>query len=271
MTMTTDTRGHHIPLDGALNFRDFGGYKNQHGGYIRPGYFFRSDKLNTLSDDDHGKIDKLAIDAIFDLRRPDEREFAPTRWMTDSATTIHACSLIPPESSAKAMMQEAAQYIEHPDPAKTMMQQLYAKIVTASHSRQYLNQIFTHLLEQPGKPILVHCSGGKDRTGVTCALIQWALGCDQQTIYDDYMLSKSLYCDRVDSNAKFQQMAKGNNDDTLKPEWIQAIMSVFPDYLDAMFEAILDEYEGIEDYLVKGLGLPSDSPQRLQELYVLKL
>jgi len=266
-----DTRGHHIPLQGALNFRDFGGYKNQDNGYIAPNFFFRSDKLDKLTDDDHAVLDKFNIEAIFDLRRPDEQEYAPTRWLPNTSTTIHSCSLIRPEHSTRALMKQSEKFADQNDPAQAMMQELYRQLVIDPQSRKFLAQIFMHLLTRPKQPMLVHCSGGKDRTGVTCALILWALGCDQHTIYADYMLSKSLYCDQVDSTAKFQQMAKGNNDDALNPLWIKAVMSVFPEYLDAMFDAILADFEGIDDYLEKGLGLPSDTPKRLQDMYVIRV
>jgi protein-tyrosine phosphatase len=258
----------HIALEGALNFRDFGGYKTQQGGHIKSGHFFRSDKLNTLSDNDHQILAPLEIASIFDLRRPDECEYAPTRWIPQSKTQTHYYSLIKPENSTAAMMQKVSHLKDSENAGKEAMKWLYGQLILEPTSRAYLANIFNYLLNNPSQKILVHCSGGKDRTGVTCALIQWVLGCDQATIYEDYLLSKTLYSDRVDSQAKFQQLAKVEEKSGLKPEWIEAIMAVSHHYLDAMFETLLENYNDVEDFLETGLQLEKHSPERLREYYV---
>lgn len=267
MTMQSNKK-RHIALDGALNFRDFGGYSTQQGGTIKRGHFYRSDKLNTLTDKDHKTLAPLNIASIFDLRRPDECEYAPTRWIPESATTTFFYSLIKPENSTQAMMQKVAHLKDSDDAGVEAMKWLYGQLILEPSSREYLGKIFTYLLNHPTEKILVHCSGGKDRTGVTCALIQWVLGCDQATIYQDYLLSKSLYSDKVDSMAKFQQLAKVEEKSGLKAEWIEAIMSVSHQYLDAMFETLLENYNDIDDFLTQGLNLQKGSLATLRRYYL---
>ncbi len=40
-----------------------------------------------------------------------------------------------------------------------------------------------------GKPGLIHCYAGRDRTGILCAILQWLLGCESEDIFRGYMMS----------------------------------------------------------------------------------
>jgi hypothetical protein len=51
-------------------------------------------------------------------------------------------------------------------------------------------QILLHLANEPSKPLIIHCTGGKDRTGVICALILSLCGVDDETIAYEYSLTE---------------------------------------------------------------------------------
>lgn len=46
-----------------------------------------------------------------------------------------------------------------------------------------------HLLTRPGDPLLVHCTAGKDRTGVVCALILALAGVEDRLVAEEYALT----------------------------------------------------------------------------------
>lgn len=46
-----------------------------------------------------------------------------------------------------------------------------------------------HLANSPDKPLIVHCTAGKDRTGVLCALILSLCGVDDDTVAYEYSLT----------------------------------------------------------------------------------
>jgi protein tyrosine/serine phosphatase len=50
--------------------------------------------------------------------------------------------------------------------------------------------ILLHLANEPEKPLIVHCTAGKDRTGVLCALILSLCGVDDETVASEYELTE---------------------------------------------------------------------------------
>ncbi len=65
----------HIQFEGALNFRDLGGYRTQEGRRLRWRRLFRSDKLHLMTDEDIVQArDNLGIRTVIDLREPESVE-----------------------------------------------------------------------------------------------------------------------------------------------------------------------------------------------------
>ena len=61
------------------------------------------------------------------------------------------------------------------------------------------------LASDDGTPALFHCTAGKDRTGMTAALLLSVLGVDEETILDDYELSAVHYTDQQMSRLKLRR------------------------------------------------------------------
>ena len=62
-----------VPLQGANNFRDLGGYRCSDGRHIRSGRIFRSDHLGNLTPEDQQLLRQLNVKTVIDLRRERER------------------------------------------------------------------------------------------------------------------------------------------------------------------------------------------------------
>lgn len=62
-----------IKLDGAVNFRDAGGYRTTTGQWVKMGEVYRSDALDKLTANDLAKLQRLRVKTVFDLRMADER------------------------------------------------------------------------------------------------------------------------------------------------------------------------------------------------------
>ena len=67
-----------IRLPGAINLRDFGGYRTSDGRRIRRGLLFRCGAMHMIEPEYHDAFADLDIGVICDLRRDDEVEMSPT-------------------------------------------------------------------------------------------------------------------------------------------------------------------------------------------------
>lgn len=97
-------------------------------------------------------------------------------------------------------------------------------------------------------PALLHCTAGKDRTGVLMAILLLALGVDSEQVFADYMRSEVFA--RI-SKADPDLMAASQKMLGFAPseETVHALIEVRPEYLNAALSAIKDGWGGIEGYL----------------------
>jgi protein-tyrosine phosphatase len=167
--------GRHIQVGGTSNLRDVGGYPTQAGGTVRWRTLFRSDGLHRL--DEHGVAWLAGLDlrTIVDLRADIEVEQAPSAVAGLPARVVRTpmvrdLSVLPVSdlsSIYRYMVEECG------DSIAAAVRQLCA----------------------PGAlPALVHCSAGKDRTGIVMALVLATVGVPDEIIGADYALS-SVYLD----------------------------------------------------------------------------
>jgi protein-tyrosine phosphatase len=167
------TPDRHVPLAGASNFRDFGGYPTQAGGAVRWGRLWRSDRLSELTAADHSRLAPLGIRHVYDLRRPSEVAAAPTNWAGPGAPVLLHRPLFLDETGPSVFHRIAENEAARHDAglSRQIMAQLYARLVSEAGALAIYREMFAHLAEPEAAPAPFHGSAGKDRTGVTCALI----------------------------------------------------------------------------------------------------
>lgn len=239
-----------VPLAGAMNFRDVGGYQTADGRFVRWGKIYRSAALSGLTPEDLAKIEALGIDYVYDLRSVGERRDQPTRWPETGATLAS----LDYELDISGFM---AVFADGPsaEKARAAMTAFYPAVVD-SHKAQF-SAIFAELLAGDDGAVLYHCSAGKDRTGVQTALILSALGVDRETVIEDFLLSNQHHKMSADSGP----MAG------VPPEVLEVLGGVERPYIEAFFAEIDRRYGDVEGYLAAELGVDSAGIQRLRTLY----
>jgi protein-tyrosine phosphatase len=156
-----------IELAGVLNFRDVGGYPVASGGSVRWRTLFRSDALHRLDSAGVAAVTGLGLRTVIDLRTQLEVDQEPSPVggrVTHIPLLTGDFQGVPLELGG-----------------------LYRYFVDACGG-----QIAAAIAEVCGDdalPALVHCSAGKDRTGVVIALILAVLGVPDKLIAADYALS----------------------------------------------------------------------------------
>ncbi|MGE4512917.1 MAG: tyrosine-protein phosphatase, partial [Chryseobacterium sp.] len=138
--------------------------------------------------------------------------------------------------------------------AEKRMLDFYKDYVT--ENPEIIKKIIAKILES-NKPVLYHCTAGKDRTGIITALILTILKFDKETIYNDYLLSnnyrKKLINKRLNLAENLHFLYPKMDIKVLeKLSWVETA------YLDASFNQINKEYGSTEKYIQDVLGINED-------------
>lgn len=174
MTTTTEdaalgTANRPIAVDGTYNFRSTGGYSAS-GRTVRDGKLFRSDGLHRLSDAGRASITELGIRMVIDLRDRTELEQSPSR--------LEGLSL---DSRHNPIFEEG----RVPGAAESITLLDIYRLMISRHAQRLTDAV--RLIADSGTdPVLVHCTAGKDRTGVVIALALLAAGVDRELVVSDY-------------------------------------------------------------------------------------
>ncbi len=229
----------------ARNLRDVGGLPTVDGHRIRRGVLYRSGRLTGPSE---GLAD-LGIRTVIDLRSSAERVGGPVE--ADGIETRHLGDAFSLPAGGPAPEELEALLGEHG--AAVLMQHLYAGLIATPA----LADIVASLVD--GAPALVHCTAGKDRTGVVVALVLALVGVPRDAIVDDYLVS-DLPEHRTEPEALSALVPEWS-------EWWDPLLEARRDYLDAAF-SVIDAHGSVGDYANDVLGIGPEHVAALRRLLV---
>ncbi|MFW6293089.1 MAG: tyrosine-protein phosphatase [Spirochaetota bacterium] len=178
-------------MDRVRNFRELGGYRTVDGKTVRAGMLFRSGHLSRASRADLAAICNRHIAAIVDFRSEGERRKAPGPDLADCGIRTVALPVL--DHVASRGFAETAQRIRSRDFRDSDVDSIMIE-TNRDFALEWTAEFGAFLrlvIESRGTPILWHCTGGKDRTGFAAALILRLLGVDDETIVEDYLISRS--------------------------------------------------------------------------------
>jgi protein-tyrosine phosphatase len=165
--------------DGCLNVRDLGGHPTEDGGTTRPHRVVRSDSVGKLSPAGWDALVAYGIHTVVDLRFDEERAADPPRDVPVEVVHVSILGELDSERLA-ALDRRAAE--EHDEVASTRL--VYLDMLDA-HPERFARAVAA-VADAPEGGVLVHCQGGKDRTGLVTALLLRLAGVDRETIAADY-------------------------------------------------------------------------------------
>jgi protein-tyrosine phosphatase len=175
---TVATPGRLLPLVGAYNFRDLGGYPTADGRITRWGRLYRSDTLHELTDDDLALLRDLGLACVVDLRTPKEVERVGRGLLGSEPVRYVNLSVLREEGGEG----RAAPAIRISDTAERYLSYLET-------GRFALVEALGIMADPDSYPLVFHCQAGKDRTGVLAALVLASVGVERGPIVDDYVLT----------------------------------------------------------------------------------
>lgn len=246
-----------LPLEGAHNFRDLGGYRTADGRSLRWGVLYRSDALSDLTDDDVAYLERLELRRVVDFRSPRERERDADRLPPGPEVALRPIvgdALDPRELeelllSGDASAEELASFL------------IEANRAFVTDFGDVYSDFLRSLAEADELPLLFHCTAGKDRAGFAAALALLAVGVPRETVMRDYLLTNGYSEDHTRSTLRIIRLASLFRTD---PEDVRPLFEARPEYLDAAFETIDTKYGSVDAYLREGLGVDSTLRERLR-------
>jgi protein-tyrosine phosphatase len=231
----------------SLNFRDIGGYQTKDGKFVRWGQVYRSGSLAKLNSADFAYFDALNLQMVCDLRSSHESETYPDR-LPDNPQLQH---YLRPLSDAGTRTERIKALRQYRHRTGELLLLLYQQSFIDENAH-HIGDMLTRIADEANRPTLIHCSAGKDRTGVTTALLLTLLGVPEETIVADYSLSNHAY----------EQIAQIMTPDLRQARWVgvsfakmKPVLLANPTILQETFAYIRSHYGTIEDYLCGKAGV----------------
>lgn len=111
-----------------------------------------------------------------------------------------------------------------------------------------LNAIFAHLASPNPVPIIVHCTAGKDRTGVIVMVLLLLAGCSAETIAKEYTLTQMGLGDawRAEAAGRLSLYPAFQGKDRSS---IERMTSAREDVMLAVVRNLKQEHGDVEKYL----------------------
>jgi protein-tyrosine phosphatase len=179
-----------LDWDGCLNVRDLGGHRTEDDGETRYGAVIRADSIRQLSDEGWAAAVDYGVRSVIDLRMDIELEADPPAELP--VDVLH----MPFFQDDPAAFAEVEAVAERAPDYATATRDVY--LVFLERFRENVGAAVAAVARAPEGGVVVHCMGGKDRTGLVTALLLRLAGVDKEQIAADYAASEERLRPRHD-------------------------------------------------------------------------
>jgi protein-tyrosine phosphatase len=225
----------HLDWPGLVNARDLGGLPLEDG-RVREGALIRSESLTRLDEGGAAALRGAGVSRVLDLRRPGESP--DPHPFAEEAIYLN----LPVEDPADIK--------RHTGP----MVDLYLDMVDARP--ELFAAAVGAIADAPDGAVVVHCAGGKDRTGLVTALALVIAGAEPEVVAADYALTQ----DRL---APLMEQALATVPESERLRFLEYQATPASNILTVL-RHLDDEHGGVEGYLRSG-GLTDEQVGRLRD------
>ena len=171
-------------IRGELNFRQLGGIRMKDGRTVRMNTLYRSGGLHLMNGRELEIVRQRKIRIVLDLRDRWSQKGKPDPEIGAAHISYDGM----PAKGGKSIDFSAAGFGQKGEAALVQIEKVRQYYLNMPYGYQAFHVMFD-ALRGGAEPFLVHCTKGKDRTGLACLLILLALGADEETALQDYLLS----------------------------------------------------------------------------------
>ncbi|KAG0053019.1 hypothetical protein BGZ83_001780 [Gryganskiella cystojenkinii] len=249
-------------VGGVLNFRTVGDIwipstTDDTVSYMRSGVIYRCADISKPTPEGIKVLEGLHITDVFDLRSNSETERRGTFETTKTITRHHIPVFSEIDYSPAQIAARFTMYLGGTEGFAAAYMSMMPNI------RQFFPPILRHIVEKR-TPFIVHCTAGKDRTGVVCALLQMICGVDEEQIAWEYELTRRCMAIK-EADVNYLKNTIGGTD-----EQVRGVLSTNAEYLFRFFEQFHEKYGTIHDFLMNELDMTTEQIHAVRDALVVK-
>jgi len=249
-----------LNFEGIPNVRDLGGYAATDGRQVKWGVLYRAGSFAGATDSDLEKLAQLELGTFIDFRSALEREEEPDRLPEAPSFAVVDIPIL--DEGNEALVKEIATRIENGDfdgfdPDALMMD---ANRQFADEFTPQFAQFLRSVIDAGGRPVLWHCTAGKDRTGFASAILLRILEVPQETVLQDYLASGEQALQARRSQMLMLRLFKGQE----AADKVSVLLGVRQPWLEAAFSEIDTRWGDFDSYVRAGLGLSEEDISHLR-------
>lgn len=224
--------------DGCLNVRDLGGLPTRDGGTTRPGAIVRADSVRQLSEQGWRALVDHGIRTVLDLRGEHELEDDPPSDVP--VEVVHVPFLSGDKAERDALGDDLDAAVAAAPDVATSTRDVY--LIFLERFQANVAAAIRALAHAPEGGVVIHCVGGKDRTGLLSAFLLHLAGVDAEEIAVDYALSEERLRPRHE-----RWFAAAESEEEL--ERLRRIAQTPAESMTGVFAELERRYGGAEGYL----------------------
>ncbi|KAL7623221.1 hypothetical protein AAE478_006902 [Parahypoxylon ruwenzoriense] len=241
-----------VYVDGTFNTRDVGRVP---GSPVRPNFVYRSGALARLTDAGRAALSgTLGVRRVFDLRSPEERALAPNPPALEADGVQH--TWIP--STRPDSTPDLSRFVD--GGGELGYREMYLEVIDVY--RDSWRAILEHVRDRPQDPFLVHCTAGRDRTGVLSGLLLTLAGASHETVVLDYLLSR-IGTEPV-RPMLLQFAVAGTRAESQEQPGFYNLVSLRASSWSAFADGVQKEYGGFEQFVADHLGFTKDDVAKIR-------
>ncbi len=278
----TYAANHSVSLTGVGNARELGGYTMEDGRTVKHGLLLRTAKLSNATEEDLRRLaDEYHLSVVIDFRGKSEIGHYPDPEISGAKNLniqiIDETNAFPEDMVAEMealgarngkvtkmdRLRLAIKYGIFDEQAD----QMYVGFLSSDRGKAGYRQFFRELLDLPdGKAILFHCSEGKDRTGCAAMLILFALGADEETVMEDFLLTNAFNADLIEEDKRMLREEGIAEEDM--DVYLPRMDQVNPEYMMNAITWMTDNYGSPLGYITQEAGVTEEELNELRNKFL---
>ena len=247
-----------LALEGALNWRDLGGYGTADGRVTKWDRVYRSDGLDQLTDADLDVIAGLGVKLVVDFRVDREVGESPSRLPDHPGLRRQRLPIGGDEVEGRSVLE---MILAGDVKVYTVdeMADVYERLL--EDFAPTFGEVVTHAADPANHPMVFHCTAGKDRTGLMAMLLLGALGVRDDDIVADYELTTHYR-----SNKRLEVLRPQLEANGVDVELVRPFLTAQAPVMAATLRKLQARYGAVGEYLTGAAGVDSATLDRLRQV-----